>query len=109
MDKQTTNQVRQVLMNELGLTRESVREIMEEIVEETVQRHVNSAKFDERLSILVDRAISGIRGPRNSMGWYPSLAEIVREEARTLLAAWIAKHLRFVGEEDGDQGSPSRA
>lgn len=48
MDKQTTNQVRQVLMNELGLTREVMREEMSHIIRneaaKIVERAVRAAK-----------------------------------------------------------------
>jgi len=37
----TANQVRQVLMNELGLTRESVREMMREIVTQEVKKRID--------------------------------------------------------------------
>jgi len=36
-----TNQVRQILMNELGLTREAVRQEMVEIVRDTVDKKFN--------------------------------------------------------------------
>lgn len=40
MDKTTTNQVRQILMNELGLTRESVREMVSDIVESVIEKQM---------------------------------------------------------------------
>ena len=37
---ETTNSVRQILMNELGLTRQSIKEETTKIVEETVQKEL---------------------------------------------------------------------
>lgn len=41
MDTNVTNSVRQILMNELGMTRESVREEMKVLVDEAVKKQVN--------------------------------------------------------------------
>lgn len=46
MEKTTVNQVRQVLMNELGLDRTYIRSVVEEVVKETVVKHMNT--LDER-------------------------------------------------------------
>lgn len=45
----TMNDVRQILMNELGLTRESVRLEVETVVRDTVQTFLNSDRFDKAL------------------------------------------------------------
>lgn len=41
-----TNQVRQILMNELGLTRVEIRAMTEEIVKETVKTHLNKINLE---------------------------------------------------------------
>lgn len=46
----TTNQVRQVLMNELGLTRETVRAEMIAIIGETVGRALKVEQIDKRIN-----------------------------------------------------------
>jgi hypothetical protein len=47
MDKTTTNSVRQVLMNELGLTRESIRQHAEQIVVDTVRAHLSTDRIEQ--------------------------------------------------------------
>lgn len=49
----TTNAVRQVLMNELGLTRDRVRGIMEDIIEATVERHAKALVAEGRLEAML--------------------------------------------------------
>ncbi len=41
--------VRQVLMNDFGLSREMVREEMQKIIEETVERHCNSEAYPQMI------------------------------------------------------------
>lgn len=53
--KSTTNQVRQILANELGLTRESVREMAREFVADTVEREIRRLVEGNDL----DRIIAG--------------------------------------------------
>lgn len=57
MDKDTTNAVRQVMMNELGLTRESIRAEMESIVEKTVKAHISSINFDKMFDLIIRKTI----------------------------------------------------
>jgi hypothetical protein len=54
--KTTQNQVRQILMNELGLTRESIREEVEKIVEKTVDSFIQSDKFQISLERAIQKA-----------------------------------------------------
>lgn len=53
----TTQQVRQILVNELGLTRESVREEAEKYIAQTITR-----MFGENLEILVSREVRRVLG-----------------------------------------------
>lgn len=49
------NSVRQVLMNELGLTRESIRELVGQIVEETLVKHLHSDQFQQQVVKVVEQ------------------------------------------------------
>lgn len=60
MTQSTTNQVRQVLMNELGLTRESIRELVKELVEAEVTKVTNQLVADGHLVKMVDRAFEHV-------------------------------------------------
>ena len=57
MDKKTINDVRNVLMNELGLTRESIRSEVEKIVISTVDGHIKTLFEDDRLDSLVKEIV----------------------------------------------------
>lgn len=57
MEKATTNQVRQVLMNELGLSREAVRTEMENIIHDVMEKHFNKMWHEGELTNIVKRII----------------------------------------------------
>lgn len=52
--KTDQNRVRQVLMNELGLTRESVREEMMRIVSDTIERALNAPDIRDRITTIIE-------------------------------------------------------
>lgn len=56
-DPKVINAVRQVLMNELGLTRESVREEVTTIVGATVDKFFHDGKFQKFLEQRIDAAL----------------------------------------------------
>jgi hypothetical protein len=58
MDKKTTNQVRNILMNELGLTRESIRAEVEKIVRETVEKKLKEMVAFDSIDFIVEQAVS---------------------------------------------------
>lgn len=55
--RQRTNAVRQVLMNELGLTREMIREEVRAIVKETVERYFSDGNFRQWQDSVVELAV----------------------------------------------------
>jgi len=57
----TTNQVRQILFNELGLTREFIRETVKEITEATVEKFFRSGEFDKYLRNQIDAQLRTYR------------------------------------------------
>ena len=56
LDKFTTNQVKQILMNELGLTRESIRQLTTEVVTEVVVKYMDNMEKSGRLQQIVEMA-----------------------------------------------------
>jgi hypothetical protein len=60
MNNNTTNQVRQVLMNELGLTREFIREETAKLVTETVEKKFKGMDVDKMISDAVAIKISKV-------------------------------------------------
>ena len=58
----TQNEVRQVLMNELGLTRDSIRDecagIIEKTVEKEIRRYIDSKVFQGLIEHLIRKALT---------------------------------------------------
>jgi hypothetical protein len=57
MDKNITNGIRQVLMNELGFTRSEVREIMVDIVKIEVAKHIERLFNENRMPKIISDII----------------------------------------------------
>ena len=81
MDR-TTNQVRQVLMNELGLTRESVRAEVQQIVITTVERMLAGDNLAQMLERLINLRVREHWSSRESIKADVEKAslQLVREE-----------------------------
>ncbi len=78
----TTDQVRQVLMNEMGLSREVVREMVEKIVTETVDKHMSSLVSSGKLSRIVEDAFQRkYRDPKNGYADFKSLVSSAAADA----------------------------
>lgn len=78
MSKETTNTVRQILMNELGLTRESIREEMEKIVVQTVERALKTPQIEDRIRSVIEAKIQTSLNPyRYGTG---DLEKLVKDE-----------------------------
>lgn len=92
MTQTTTQQVRQVLVNELGLTRESVREearaFVEPIVKAEIARLLDQGGIREMVSVELSR-LSQRRG--NEIG--VSIAGVVRQEAERAAREWFSKNI----------------
>lgn len=81
--KSTTDEVRQVLMNELGLTRESVRQLSEQIVTKTVETYMSGLISSGGLDKIVEEAFrSQYRDPKNQyIGFSETLKQAAKEAA----------------------------
>lgn len=53
MTQSTSNQVRQILMNELGLTRESIREEMLRIIQSTIESSMHNVLINHTVERMV--------------------------------------------------------
>ncbi len=81
----TTNQVRQILMNELGLTREYVRSEVASIVEETTKKHLNHLEAQGVIANIIYKLI------RNDLDLNPYHSGL--EEMRETIASHILDRL----------------
>lgn len=93
--------VRQVMINDLGLTRESIREEMQNIIDDTVERRANHllTHIDNTLEKIVKKELNMLvrsDGPP----WPPaSIGNLVTEEARKQVAEFVMQNLRITAVE----------
>lgn len=90
--KAVTNAVRQVLCNELGLTRDGVREMTRSLVEETVNKHVQRLLDEGQIEKMVKSSLEILIRNRN-LG--PGIHQMVVKTAETQVAEWVKANLRF--------------
>ena len=95
--KAVVNSVRQVLMNELGLTRESVREMVREVAVETAGKFVHSPEFHRFLKDAVAKEVHAERvesGRERNPPFGPrvqSFDQFLQDELRGQLRGVISK------------------
>lgn len=94
MSTPTTNAVRQVLMNELGFTRESVREEMRAIVEAEAKKEMTRLVSQGHLEQLVSREFE--RLTKGSNWSQTTIHNLITAAAKKEAEAFIKDHLRFV-------------
>lgn len=90
------NEVRQILVNELGLTRESVREQACGFVGETLDRYLGSVAFEQTLNKLVaERVTRALERYRNQDRLETLINEQVRLALEKQAADFVAQHVSF--------------
>jgi len=96
MSKDTVHhQVRQTLMNELGLTRETVRWMMADIIEATIAKHINSLQANGFIHGIVRNEIERMAKDDNSSFRRESLQAIARDEAKKQMEEFIKTKIRI--------------
>ena len=88
-NKPDTRAARQVLCNELGLTKETVREIVGEKVEQYL-RQIDAETLLRRTTEATVKAIVQ-RGARTSGQYYTTMESIIKHEAERQLAPVIKR------------------
>ena len=88
MDKTTHNQIRQVLMNELGLSREGIRAEMQAIVQETVEKHIARMNVETLMQSVISKAIS-----TSIYGQGTAFKELVAKKVETAALAILRERL----------------
>jgi hypothetical protein len=81
-DMVSIKQVRQILFNELGLTREFVREVVRDIVEQTCQKYFTTGEFEKYLRERIDKTLRNYHYGSNELNDLitKSVGEVVRRE-----------------------------
>ena len=97
MSKQTDS-VRQVLMNEMGLTREMVREVTESVVRETVEKHINRLLDDGKvMTALIQAANETLRRESGKQYGGFTMESLVLRAAKEVTEQFVKDHMRIVG------------
>jgi len=94
-EQSTINACRQILMNELGFTRESIREEMKLIVRDVVEKHVSQLKLDD---VLRDAIYSAMQKETKSGTWTTGITERVKAEVEKQ----VGRHMRELVENSVD-------
>jgi hypothetical protein len=89
----TIDQVRQVLMNEMGLTRESIKELAEKIVLETVDKHMESLEKSGKLTTIMREAFDAQY--RGKDGHYDTFGRLMRDEAAKSAREFVKEHIKI--------------
>ena len=96
MSKDTIHhQVRQTLMNELGLTREAVRGMMEEIITITVSKHMEKLKSNDFIAEIIRAELVKMSIDEYSTFRSKSIKDIVCEEAKRQVEEFVKDNLRI--------------
>lgn len=97
----TINSVRQILMNELGLTRAAIRQEMEQIVTATVEHRLNqilTPEFMEKAALkIIDNNVNGYGRSQLSI----TLAAMAKEHAKEMFNRMYV--LRGPGQQEEEQ------
>lgn len=88
--RSTINQVRQIMTNELGLTRELIRQEAERLIQEAVNIKVRQMEFNGVLDKLVAAAVESVlKGSRYDQPGVTVVRDAIAQKAR----AWAADHV----------------
>jgi hypothetical protein len=91
--KDTVNATRQILMNELGLTRESVREAMMKIVEDVVSKHLTKIMKDGTLDRIIGTELAK-QYHRAGSKW-TALDKQIRAAVRSAADTFVEKNVHI--------------
>jgi hypothetical protein len=72
--------VRQVMMNEMGLTRDFIRGMAEELIKETIRKQAESMLNDSTIDKMIRSEINAKLWPSGRLGGVRSFEEIVTRE-----------------------------
>lgn len=96
-NKADHNHVRQVLMNELGLTRDSVRQDVVKIVTDTVERFINTPDFQGRIVSIIEAKVGSAMKQYGNADVLKKFVETqVSNEAAAQARELVREHLSVV-------------
>jgi len=89
------NEVRKILMNDLGITREYVRNIVDDIVKEIVSKRLDAVNIEAYLDKIIARELltQTREGGRVSGSEIRGYVQCAAQEAAKV---WVKEHLKIV-------------
>jgi hypothetical protein len=91
----TGNEVRRILMNELGLTREYIRGICDDIIKDTILKYMSTIVEKDLIDKLVAQEIKVIVSGGNRISSRSSIQQIVEQEAQAQVKEFIKTNLKI--------------
>ena len=95
MSGRDINMVRQILTNELGLTRETIRGIAQQLIEREVEKTAKEMLSNGVLDRLVEKAVNTTLGVNRYE--CESLRRLVNAAAAEQVKVWLTANLQFKG------------
>lgn len=94
MEQKTVNDTKQILMNELGLTREWVRGIATDVVEQTIQRQLEAGHLEKHVQLAVRTEIGKllVKPYGNTES---ALGVIVRDAIAAEVKSLVQNHIKI--------------
>ena len=99
------NQVRQILMNELSLTREGVRSEVENIVKKEVEKHLSRLDKVEFVERIIAEEIGRLAAGKAMFG-QRNLANIVQDVVKSELSNFIGRRVKISVESEAPVEAP---
>jgi hypothetical protein len=95
MDKEITQHVRQILMNELGLTREDIRNEMKLIIKDTIDKAIKDPYMEERINNYIRAAVNSININTKLSNLLKETSASVKEELGKKLGEYLSDKIEI--------------
>lgn len=89
-DKNLDNTVRYILVNDMGLTRESVRKQADDIVSQCVNAHMSKINIEQAAADAVKYTLA-----KEAWNHRRSVLEMVKEAAQRKAAEWVKENVQI--------------
>jgi len=95
MERKTINEIRNILMNELGLSREAIRTEMEKIIYSTMSSHLKTLLDKRNIQKLIREIVEDQFTPKHSYG-DNELKKLILSVAKEEIARFINTNISIV-------------
>jgi len=92
------NEVRTILMNELGLTREIIREELRNIIQETAAKYIRNLMEENKFGKLLLRAADEEIYRQNK--WAKTITGYVKDGAKEAASEWVKNNIKIEAKNE---------